>query len=110
MSKPGSKAVKSVSTGGKFKFKSKSSKTKNLLVGGGLVSLDVASKVKDEDPKLGKRTLTESQQKRQSVVESREVEKVAKKSYRERIDEFNNSLASTTEHNDIPRVSAAGNG
>lgn len=102
------KPAKTVSTGGKFKFKSKS-KPKQIILGGGLVSLDVASKVKDTDPK-GKRTLTESQQKRQLVVESREVEKVAKKSYRERIEEFNNSLATTTEHNDIPRVSAAGNG
>ena len=31
-------------------------------------------------------------------------------SYRQRINEFNKKLASTTEHNDIPRVSAAGNG
>jgi protein FAM32A len=31
-------------------------------------------------------------------------------SYRDRLDEFNSKLATLTEHNDIPRVSAAGNG
>lgn len=30
--------------------------------------------------------------------------------YRERIEAFNNTLASMSEHNDIPRISAAGNG
>ena len=42
--------------------------------------------------------------------EKRDLEKVAKLSHRERIDEFNNKLSELTEHNDIPRVSAAGNG
>ena len=35
---------------------------------------------------------------------------IAQKSHRERIEEFNSKLASQTELNDIPRVSAAGNG
>jgi protein FAM32A len=39
-----------------------------------------------------------------------ESEKVANKSHRERVEEFNDKLGSLTEHNDIPRVSAAGNG
>jgi protein FAM32A len=39
-----------------------------------------------------------------------ESEKVANKSHRERVEEFNEKLGSLTEHNDIPRVSAAGNG
>ena len=37
--------------------------------------------------------------------ERQELEKVAKKSHRERIEEFNHALASVTELNDIPRVS-----
>lgn len=37
-------------------------------------------------------------------------QKLAQKSHRERIEEFNEKLGSATEHNDIPRVSAAGNG
>ena len=39
-----------------------------------------------------------------------DAEKMAQKSHRERIEEFNSKLASQTELNDIPRVSAAGNG
>ena len=42
--------------------------------------------------------------------EKQECEKVAQKSHRERIEEFNEKLGNLTEHNDIPRVSAAGNG
>jgi protein FAM32A len=36
--------------------------------------------------------------------ERQELEIVAKKSHRERVEEFNQALASVTEHNDIPRV------
>ena len=39
-----------------------------------------------------------------------DAERIAQKSHRERIEEFNSKLASQTELNDIPRVSAAGNG
>mmetsp|Transcript_12810 Transcript_12810/g.14459 ORF Transcript_12810/g.14459 Transcript_12810/m.14459 type:complete len:117 (-) Transcript_12810:190-540(-) len=42
--------------------------------------------------------------------EHQELEKIAGKSHRERVEEFNDKLGSLTEHNDIPRVSAAGNG
>mmetsp|Transcript_11167 Transcript_11167/g.16750 ORF Transcript_11167/g.16750 Transcript_11167/m.16750 type:complete len:112 (+) Transcript_11167:121-456(+) len=42
--------------------------------------------------------------------EKRDLEKVANMSHRERVEEFNSKLAELTEHNDIPRVSAAGNG
>lgn len=38
------------------------------------------------------------------------MKKVLSKTHRERIDEFNQYLSVLTEHNDIPRVSAAGNG
>jgi protein FAM32A len=38
------------------------------------------------------------------------LKKNAKLSYRERVDALNNRLANMSEHNDIPRVSAAGNG
>ncbi|GKY92389.1 hypothetical protein MPSEU_000209900 [Mayamaea pseudoterrestris] len=57
--------------------------------------------------------LTEAERKalrRKRKREHQELEIVAKKSHRERIEEFNQALASVTEHNDIPRVSAAGNG
>mmetsp|Transcript_6026 Transcript_6026/g.10962 ORF Transcript_6026/g.10962 Transcript_6026/m.10962 type:complete len:145 (-) Transcript_6026:46-480(-) len=42
--------------------------------------------------------------------ERRDTEAVAKKSHRERIDDFNSHLGSLTELNDLPRISAAGNG
>ncbi|KAL3790592.1 hypothetical protein HJC23_008798 [Cyclotella cryptica] len=40
----------------------------------------------------------------------REMEKVVKLSHRERVEQFNEKLGQLTELNDIPRVSAAGNG
>jgi protein FAM32A len=39
--------------------------------------------------------------------ELQELQKIATKSHRERVEEFNEKLASLTEHNDIPRVRAA---
>jgi protein FAM32A len=42
--------------------------------------------------------------------ELKELETVAKQSHRERVEAFNEKLSQLTEHNDIPRVSAAGNG
>lgn len=42
--------------------------------------------------------------------EKEEAKKLSKTSFRERVDQFNNKLAQLTEHNDIPRISAAGNG
>jgi protein FAM32A len=37
-------------------------------------------------------------------------ERIAQKSHRERVEDLNEKLGSLTELNDIPRVSAAGNG
>lgn len=57
--------------------------------------------------------LTEAERKamsRRLERERIEAEKTAQKSHRERVEEFNEKLASQTELNDIPRVSAAGNG
>jgi protein FAM32A len=42
--------------------------------------------------------------------EEKRVKELVKKTHRERVEEFNSQLASMTEHNDIPRISAAGNG
>lgn len=47
---------------------------------------------------------------RKQQREMEEMESVAKKSHRERVEDFNEKLGQLTEHNDIPRVSAAGNG
>ena len=57
--------------------------------------------------------LTPSQkrhQQRKIEKEREEAKKLSKTSFRDRVDIFNNKLAAMTEHNDIPRISAAGNG
>ncbi len=57
--------------------------------------------------------LTETQRRhiaRQKEREKKNIKNMVSKSHRERIDEFNQYLSVLTEHNDIPRVSAAGNG
>lgn len=57
--------------------------------------------------------LTETQRRhiaRQKEREKNNIKNMVSKSHRERIDEFNQYLSVLTEHNDIPRVSAAGNG
>jgi protein FAM32A len=57
--------------------------------------------------------LTEAERKaakKKRERERTEMEQVASKSHRERVEEFNEKLGSLTELNDIPRVSAAGNG
>ncbi|KAG7402332.1 hypothetical protein PHYBOEH_000040 [Phytophthora boehmeriae] len=46
----------------------------------------------------------------QKKREQEEIEKAASKTYRERIEDLNQYLGSLTEHHDVPRVSAAGNG
>ena len=57
--------------------------------------------------------LTEAQRKHQRRMiehEAKEAKKLVKTSYRERVEQFNAKLSTLTEHNDIPRISAAGNG
>jgi protein FAM32A len=48
--------------------------------------------------------------KKKQERELKELEFVAKQSHRERVEAYNEKLSQLTEHNDIPRVSAAGNG
>ena len=57
--------------------------------------------------------LTESQKrflKRKNEVEDRAIKTLKTQSYRDRVESFNMKLSTMTEHNDIPRISAAGNG
>ena len=57
--------------------------------------------------------LTEAEKKykeKKTKADSRAAKKITQLTYRERLETFNQRLASTTEHNDIPRISAAGNG
>mmetsp|Transcript_5676 Transcript_5676/g.6296 ORF Transcript_5676/g.6296 Transcript_5676/m.6296 type:complete len:117 (-) Transcript_5676:358-708(-) len=57
--------------------------------------------------------LTEAERKALKFKKQRQKEdseKIAQKSHRQRVEELNEKLGSMTELNDIPRVSAAGNG
>ena len=67
-----------------------------------------ASKSDDDDDEL-----TEAERralKFRKYRQKEESEKIALKSHRERVEELNEKLGNMTELNDIPRVSAAGNG
>jgi len=57
--------------------------------------------------------LTEAERRHKKRAVAKRQEEVAKsveKTHRERVDAFNEKLGSLTEHNDVPRISAAGNG
>ena len=64
----------------------------------------------DDDDDDGLTEVERKALRRRLERERLDAEKIAQKSHRERIEEFNSKLASQTELNDIPRVSAAGNG
>jgi protein FAM32A len=71
-----------------------------------------AVKAKEPSPR-NMEHLTASQRRhleRKIEKEKEEAKKLSKTSFRERVEQFNNKLAQLTEHNDIPRISAAGNG
>ncbi|ETV66638.1 hypothetical protein H257_16944 [Aphanomyces astaci] len=57
--------------------------------------------------------MTPAQKKHQKFKAKREeedIKKQASKTYRERVDEYSQYLGNLSEHHDVPRVSAAGNG
>ncbi|ETV90897.1 hypothetical protein H310_14388 [Aphanomyces invadans] len=57
--------------------------------------------------------MTAAQQKHLKFKAKREeedIKKQASKTYRERVDEYSKYLGNLSEHHDVPRVSAAGNG
>ena len=71
----------------------------------------------NEDQSLS--TMTEAQKRHRQKLLERERDMLARgkkgkeleiKSFREKVEEFNSKLSKLTEHNDIPRISAAGNG
>ena len=76
--------------------------------GGGEAAAAAAPPALEKDDRL-----TETQRRhiaRQKERDKKNIKNLVSKSHRERIDEFNQYLSVLTEHNDIPRVSAAGNG
>mmetsp|Transcript_27497 Transcript_27497/g.27718 ORF Transcript_27497/g.27718 Transcript_27497/m.27718 type:complete len:115 (+) Transcript_27497:100-444(+) len=57
--------------------------------------------------------LTEAQKRhirKKLELEKKDIKKLVSTTYRERIEDYNYKLSKMSEHNDIPRVSAAGNG
>jgi|NOAtaT_6_FD_contig_91_1563982_length_1022_multi_2_in_0_out_0_1 protein FAM32A len=84
----------------------------------------ISSDRSSEDPLLMKREanvnekivldeLTEAERRAKRFKlerQKKDLEKISELSHRERIEKFNENLSKLTELNDIPRVSAAGNG
>lgn len=95
-------------TGGSLSFKGEKKNTKKKKVKSKHslkddTKIDAPSNVNDVEAEL-----TEAERKalkRKQERERKELEKVAGKSHRERVEEFNDKLSKLTEHNDIPRVS-----
>ena len=108
---------KPVVIGGKLKLKGGSNisveKVKKRKLD---VSLNETTNIVDDkttESDIIRSTLTEAQKKqkeKQAKLETKIMKDTLEVSYRDRIDAFNNKLARLTEHNDIPRISAAGNG
>lgn len=65
-----------------------------------------------EDDDFGLTTAEKRHNKRKLDLEQKtgSLSKLANSTFRERMDEFNTGLSKLTEHNDLPRISAAGNG
>mmetsp|Transcript_726 Transcript_726/g.917 ORF Transcript_726/g.917 Transcript_726/m.917 type:complete len:120 (-) Transcript_726:1375-1734(-) len=86
----------------KLKVQKKRKKKRSALV----LQTDIVHEEDDDQ-------LTEAERRhKKRALEKRKEEaaKAVNKTHRERVEEFNNKLSTLTEHNDIPRVSAAGNG
>ena len=96
--------LKGVSTSGKDK-KQKKRKTEETS--------ENSKKSTTEGDLVPEEYLTEAQKKhmkKKEQLNSHNSKKVVELSYRERVETFNYKLSTLSEHNDIPRVSAAGNG
>jgi len=115
---------KPVVIGGKLKFKSKSSKPKTVAVQS-ITSETTTTNNNNNNNNNNKRSrddddeeedlshLTESEKRfRMSKIEKekKDIKKLVKQTYRDRLNDFNEKLSKQSDHNDIPRVSAAGNG
>mmetsp|Transcript_6051 Transcript_6051/g.20648 ORF Transcript_6051/g.20648 Transcript_6051/m.20648 type:complete len:107 (+) Transcript_6051:86-406(+) len=102
---------KSAVVGGKLNLKGKKKKRKAAAAP---AFVELAAPAESSEPaRDGEGHLTDAERRhKKRFLEKRkgEVEKSVEASHRSRVDEFNDKLASLTEHNDIPRISAAGNG
>ncbi len=109
--------------GGRLKFGKKKKTNKRKLIrddaeGGAVETENGLNKaIKDnetaDDEAVLDDGLTDVQRRhKQRLLEKQraELRNIVSKTHRERVEEYNIKLASMTEHNDLPRVSAAGNG
>ena len=118
-------AKSSVVVGGKLKFKgskgsdkkpkkSEEHTTKAMPVSAGDLKMEPAIvRTLADDNKKPTIFMTEAQRihrEKRMAMEEKELKKFIKTTHRDRIEMFNMRLGQMTEHNDIPRISAAGNG
>jgi len=100
--------------GGKLKLKGQKKKKKSKHEKKSKqIETEAAEKPLHHDSEDEGDDLTDAERKSLKLKKEREkheIEKIAKQSHRERVEEFNEKLGNLTELNDIPRVSAAGNG
>ena len=115
--------MKPVVLGGKLKLKGSSGESKKRKAGvqevanleGGSRSTEsptIAATDYAVEPVKPTTFLTETQRKQQEKKLKMDLQSAKSNvaTYRDRVEQFNYKLATTTEHNDIPRISAAGNG
>jgi len=104
---------------GKLSFKGSASKSNAKIskkVDIATSSASTSNNVSNDTPngsQKGGIVLTDAQlrhKKRRLELETRDKKKLVDVPYRDRIEAFNAKLSTMTEHNDIPRISAAGNG
>lgn len=114
-------ARKPIVIGGKLKFKGSSSTTskkrkpEDASAGQGTAAATEAppmDKATASAPDGASKAMTETQRKHMEKKMKLDLQQVKTNTttYRDRVEQFNQRLATTTEHNDIPRISAAGNG
>jgi protein FAM32A len=95
----------SLSFKGDKKAKKKKNKTKHQLEGKDTkAAIHVQTDLTDSNAEAFMTEAEKKALKRKLERERKELERIATKSHRERIEELNEKLASQTEHNDIPRV------
>ncbi len=114
-------SAKPVYVPGKLKFKDSKKKTKRTVdetIAAGnseVVDTKVAEPIKKSSEEIidDLDHLTPAQKRhelKKRKLEGKLSKEVIEGSYRERVEKFNYKLSTMTEHNDIPRISAAGNG
>ena len=117
---------KSTSVGGKLKFKGSNSGDKKSKKSDSESSISrMQSNISDQKKEPSNVSLSDNGDKKSVIfmteaqkihkekrmaMEEKELKKFVKVPHRDRIEMFNMRLGQMSEHNDIPRISAAGNG